>query len=148
MSGLQTSTARWMTVHNSTALPAQFDLPPRDPRHVQQVVDQPRLHFHVAADHLQRLAHRRVEVRPVLEHRHAHHHRRQGRAQFVAQDRQEMVLGAVGLLGDGLGAFGRVLRGRRRSVSSRFRSVMSWTRTRTQSNVPSSFLMHCAERLA
>ena len=88
----------------------QFDLPPRDPRHVQQVVDQPGLHFHVAADHFQGFTHGWVEVRSVLEHRQAHHHRRQGRAQFVAQDRQEMVLGAIGLLGGGLRLFGGVLR--------------------------------------
>ena len=79
----------------------------------------------------------RVEVRPVLEHRHAHHHRRQGRAQLVAEDRQEMVLGAVGLLGGGLGLLGGVLAACRAS-SARLRSVTSTENTSTPVMLPHS----------
>ena len=81
----------------------QLDLPACDPRHVQEVVDQPGFHFDAAADHFQRLAHCRRKVGSILEHGHAHDDRRQRRAQFVAEDGEEMVLGAVGLFGGGLG---------------------------------------------
>ena len=107
MSGRQTSTARWMIVAQRHGLLVQFDLAPRDAGHVQQVVDQPGFQFHVAADHLQRLAGARRPARgSSWSIDDGRQHRRQRRAQLVAEHRQEVVLGLAGLLGGGLGLLG------------------------------------------
>ena len=45
-----------------------------------------------------------------MEHRHAHHHRRQRRAEFVAENSQKMILGLIRPLGGCLGLFGGILR--------------------------------------
>jgi len=57
--------------------PVKFNLSPRDPRHVQEVVDQSGFHLDVAVDHFQRFAHRWVKVWLVLKYRHAHDDRSQ-----------------------------------------------------------------------
>ena len=102
MSGLQTSTARWMTVHNSTELRFSSIFP----RAIRVTSKRSSIRW-TSISTLRRIISSRSRVRsgrgPAgLEHRHAHHHRRQGRAQFVAEDRQEVVLGTIGLLGGSL----------------------------------------------
>ena len=45
-------------------------------------------------------------MRIILEHRHGHQCRSQGRAQLVAENGKEVILGFTGLLGGGLGTLG------------------------------------------
>ncbi|CAA9444575.1 MAG: hypothetical protein AVDCRST_MAG64-4426 [uncultured Phycisphaerae bacterium] len=84
-------------------LEVQLDLAPADPRQVQQVVDQPRLQLHVAADRPDLAAEFRREVGPRLQVADRRQHRRQRRAEFVAQHGQEVVLRLARRLGLGPG---------------------------------------------
>ena len=77
----------------------QPELTAADPGHVEQVVDQPGLEVDVAADHPE---HRAIVLRRgrVVEHRgDGGEHRRQRSAQLVAEDGEELVLGAIGGVG-------------------------------------------------
>jgi hypothetical protein len=76
----------------------QLELAARDARQVEQIVDQPRLQLDVALDH-GKLARVAGEVGIGFEARDDGEHRRQRRAQLVAQGGEEAVLGLVGGLG-------------------------------------------------
>ena len=81
---------------------AELELAAEHPRQVEQVVDQPRLELDVAPDHRQ-LARVGGQAGVHLEAREHGEHRRQRRAQLVAEGRQEAVLGLVGGLGLAVG---------------------------------------------
>ncbi len=75
----------------------ELQLAAGDARQVEQVVDQPRLQLHVAPDHGE-LAHVPREARVGFQAGDDGEHRRQRRAQLVAQSGEELVLGRVGRL--------------------------------------------------
>ncbi len=57
----------------------QFELAPHDARHIQEVINEPRLQLDVAADHLQVQAQALVLPMDALEHRDRGQHGREGR---------------------------------------------------------------------
>ncbi|MGC3986978.1 MAG: hypothetical protein QM777_20820 [Pseudorhodoferax sp.] len=70
-----------------------------DGRDVQQVVDQPRLHGHVAAHQRHQVLVRRRHAGMALQQVHGGRDGRQRRAQFVREHGDEAVLGLAGALG-------------------------------------------------
>ena len=80
-----------------TALPAELDLAPADPGHVQQVVDQPGQLPDLPLHHRPGLARRSSGSRGQSEDLQGVADRGQRVAQLVGQRRQELVLAAVGL---------------------------------------------------
>ena len=81
-------------------LPVQRQLAPDDPRHVEQVVDQPGLEVDVPADHLQGRADlgRAVAGSSSIAETVGQDGGQRG-PQLVAEDGEELVLGPVGRLG-------------------------------------------------
>ena len=104
MSGWQTSTARWMTVHSSTGRRSSSTLP-----RAMRVTSSRSSISRASSSTLRRIISRCsrvscVEPLILLEHGDAVASTgRQRRAQLVAEHRQEVVLGLAGLLGRGLG---------------------------------------------
>src|SRR5206468_1109602 len=67
-----------------------------DARQIKQVIDQPRLQFHVAADHLQRFVNLFRQCRLALQCESSGEHWCKRRAQFVAEHGQKLVLRQIG----------------------------------------------------
>ena len=76
----------------------QVHLALNDPRDVQQIVDQPRFEPRVAHDGRQHGARARRQRGVGQQRGRPHQHRRQGRAQLVAQHGDELILGLAGLV--------------------------------------------------
>ncbi len=123
---------------------AEFDRPllklqlaARNARYIEEVVDQAGLELDVAGNDVQRFPRFRVELAAPLEHGRRGQHRCQRRAQLVRQDRQEVVLGLVGVFRRGLGALGAELAAAN-SCSTRFFSVISRLLPRMPRYLPST----------
>ena len=92
-------------------LPVQFHLAAGKAGGIEQVVNKLRFHFDIPSHQPQQVPGIDVEVRIGLQHGNAGQHGRQWRAQLMAQDRQEAILGLVRLLGRGFGLLGGQLGG-------------------------------------
>ena len=77
-------------------LSAEIQLSVNDAIDVEQVVNQPRLDFDVSPDRGQVLLHIFRKTLVLLQHRHDGQDRRQGRAQFVTQNGEEIVFLLIG----------------------------------------------------
>ena len=77
------------------ALLAQFDLPLRDARHVEQIVDDPHHVGHLAVEHLPRARRLGRVAVGAPQHLERESHRGQRISQFMRQDAEELVLPLV-----------------------------------------------------
>ena len=79
----------------------QVELPVRHPAQIEQIVHEPRLKFEIAAHHGHFIFQVHRQVRAVLHRDDRHYHRPERRSEFVADRREEAVLGQIGGLGLG-----------------------------------------------
>ena len=97
--GRTESMAASMIAARSTGDMSKRQLAADDARHVEQVVDQPRLQRRVSLDGLERaIAGARAREHAALEHARPPEDGREGRAQLVRDDPEEVVLHPVAVL--------------------------------------------------
>ena len=117
--GLTASTADSTTTARSTGCMLEPHRAADHPRHVQQIVDELRLHARVAVDDVERLdLSCRVE-RAQPEHRDPAEDRVERRAQLVRDRRHELVLGAAERFGRAPGSLLALERGQRAAARRR-----------------------------